>query len=540
MSDIREFIIRTEDIRSEELLGLFVETERDSQIVNALKAPTPVILEGSRGTGKSLLLRVCEQQQLDTFDDLKVLPVYLSFSKSSLVHAGNSQMFQHWMLSRLCSRILRALYRSGLLSQHLPAASVLAGGQVQPSGQQTPLERIAKDYENSYKNPGIEIDDSAIPDVEDFKDAIQEICEDTGIRRINILFDEAAHIFRPEQQRQFFTLFRDLRSPYVTCNAAIYPGVTAYGDTFEATHDARIESLNREISDPNYLSQMRDIIFRQADSQLQKDIEKNGANFDALAYAVSGNPRLLLKTIARAGRLQSSTVNALIKEFFRTDIWSEHSGLSERYSGHTDLIDWGRNFVEEVIIPDAIAKNKNWALEGKSERTCYFWVHKDAPEAVREALRLLAYTGIVVRRDSGVVATRRELGTRFSINIGCLSAPDPYPIAFISDLRNGLSIKRFTEYGANDPRFVELAASVGDRVETDLVEVIGEQLQKSVEVLDLSLHQKNALASIGVKTIGETLSSSEAQFQKAYYIGPKRSRQIMNTATAAVLEYLSG
>lgn len=540
MSEIREFIIRTEDIRAEELLGLFVETERDSQIINALKAPTPVILEGSRGTGKSLLLRVCEQQQLDSLDDLRILPVYLSFSRSSLVHAGNNQMFQHWMLSRLCSRILRALYRSGFLSQHIPAATVLSGGPIQPSGQETPLERIAKDYENSYKNPGVEIDDSAIPDVEDFRDAIQDICEYTGIRRINILFDEAAHIFRPEQQRQFFTLFRDLRSPYITCNAAIYPGVTAYGDTFENTHDARTESLNREISDPDYLKQMRDIIFRQADSQLQKDIVKNGANFDALAFAVSGNPRLLLKTIARAGRLQTSNVTALIKEFFRTDIWSEHSGLSERYSGHADLIDWGRNFVEEVIIPDAIAKNENWEREGKSERTCYFWVHKDAPEAVREALRLLAYTGIVTRLDSGVIATRRELGTRYSINIGCLAAPAAYPIPFITGLRKGLSIKRFTEYGANDPRFTSLAACVGARVETDLAEVIEEQLQKPVRVLDLSAHQKSALASISINTVGETLSSSEANFQRAYYIGPKRSRQIMNTATAAVLEYLSG
>lgn len=540
MSDIREFIIRTEDIRPEELLGLFVETERDLQIVNALKAPTPLLLEGSRGTGKSLLLRVCEQQQLESFDDLRVLPVYLSFSRSSLVHAGNAQKFQHWMLSRLCSRILRTLYRSGLLSQHLPASSVLAGGQFQPSSRLTPLEIIAKNYEDSYKSPGIEIDDSAVPSVEDFKDAIQEICEETGIRRINVLFDEAAHIFRPEQQRQFFTLFRDLRSPYLTCNAAVYPGVTAYGDTFESTHDARVESLNRDIKDPNYRNQMRDIIFRQADSQLQKDIEQNGANFDALAYAVSGNPRLLLKTIAQAGRLQTSRVTALIKEFFRTDIWSEHSGLTQRYAGHTELIDWGRNFVEEAIIPDAIAKNESWASDGKSERTCYFWIHRDAPEAVREALRLLAYTGIVTRLDSGVVATRRELGTRFSINIGCLAAPAALPILFISDLRKGLSIKRFTEYGANDPRFSELSVRIGDRIETDLAAVIGEQLQKSVHVLDLSEHQKIALTSVGINTIGETLASTEVNFQRAYYIGPKRSRKIMNTATAAVLEYLSG
>jgi hypothetical protein len=59
-------------------------------------------------------------------------------------------------------------------------------------------------------------------------------------------------------------------------------------------------------------------------------------------------------------------------------------------------------------------------------------------------------------------------------------------------------------------------------------------------VLELSDYQKSALDQIGIKTIGEALSSSEAVFQRAHYIGPKRSRKIMNVVTAAVLEYLSG
>jgi hypothetical protein len=45
---------------------------------------------------------------------------------------------------------------------------------------------------------------------------------------------------------------------------------------------------------------------------------------------------------------------------------------------------------------------------------------------------------------------------------------------------------------------------------------------------------------IGIDTLGRALKSSEAEFKKAWYIGPKRSRQIMNVVTAAVFEYLSG
>ena len=101
-------------------------------------------------------------------------------------------------------------------------------------------------------------------------------------------------------------------------------------------------------------------------------------------------------------------------------------------------------------------------------------------------------------------------------------------------------IKRFTEYGANLSQFAALAAAVGTMVETDLTEIIVKQLRKQVTVLDLTDYQKHALQSIGISTIGNVLSSTEQDFQKAYYIGPKRSRKIMNVATAAVLEYLSG
>lgn len=413
MNDSKNFVIRTEDLRPEEILKLFVPTERDLQLISSLEAASPVIIEGSRGTGKSFLLKVCEQRQMAEFATARVVPVYVSFVKSSLLSAKNDQQFQHWMLARLSSRILRTLYQLGLLARPSDAAKVLAGGEVGTAGEPTKLETIAQQYEDSYKNPGVAIDDSAIPNVEVFRDAVQDLCDELRLRRINVLFDEAAHIFRPEQQRQFFTLFRDLRSPYMTCNAAVYPGVTSYGSSFEAVHDAQIESLNRDVNSPTYREQMREIVLKQAGAELQGEIERNGENFDALVYAVSGNPRLLLKTVVLAGKMRSSEVQSVLKDFYRTAIWSEHSLLAERYPGHKDLIDWGRAFVEQHAISDAIQKNEAWKSEGKAERTCYFWIHRDAPEAVKEALRLLTYTGVVAKLDAGVIATRRRRNALF-------------------------------------------------------------------------------------------------------------------------------
>jgi hypothetical protein len=85
-----------------------------------------------------------------------------------------------------------------------------------------------------------------------------------------------------------------------------------------------------------------------------------------------------------------------------------------------------------------------------------------------------------------------------------------------------------------------LASRVGKMVDADLSTTLGSLLERPVDVLDLSWHQKTALHSIDIQTIGQALASTEGDFRKASYIGPVRSRKMMNVVTAAVLEFLSG
>ncbi len=537
---MQNLIIRTEDIKLEHILELYVESSQDKKIIDLLKSSTPTVMEGSRGTGKSFLLRVAEGQLLQRYPQDHILPVYVSFVKSSLIQSDDPNQFLHWMLAKLCSRILRALYQKGLLVHSSPTISLLAGGDNALEYNQTHLEKISQEYEESYKHPGLVIDSSKVPNVDDLKDAIEDICIDVGIERFSIFFDEAAHIFRPEQQRQFFTMFRDLRSPYLSCNAAVYPGVTFYGQTFQSTHDATVISLNRDLLEQNYLEGMREIVSKQADAQLKADIERNRENFHSLAYAVCGNPRLLLKTVSMAPKLGSNDVTKVLKEFYRTDIWAEHSGLAYKYVGHRALIDWGREFIDKFVIPDSNQKNELYAQEGKNESTCYFWIHRDAPESINEALRLLSYTGIVTLLDTGVVASRSELGTRYAVNLGCLVSSSASPVATLTRIGRTLTKKRFTEYGANHSSFISLISTVGNYKESDISSVLAIELSKSIDVLDLTDYQKSGLISIGLDTIGKALKANEQEFQRIDYIGPKRSRKIMNIVTASILEFLSG
>lgn len=533
-----EFFLRTEDIRPDEVRHYFVETKEDRRIIDALKSRNPIILVGSRGVGKSFMLRITQNELLDELSATGTMPIYLSFVRSSLLQSSDPEQFKHWMLAKLSSAIVRALQKQGLLAASPRSVRVLAGSDVSDA-RNTAIESIAEAYENSWRNPNNDVDNRSIPTVDNLKEALEDIAEETNISRFVILIDEAAHIFVPEQQRQFFTLFLDMRSHCITCNAAVYPGVTSFEPTFQPAHDATVLSIERDVLSREYVNNMREIVEKQADTPILKNIAQNGRNFAILAYAASGNPRLLLKTLAESPKVNSTQVNETIRAFYRSDIWPEHSVLADKYVGHRDVIDWGRSFLENQVLPEIKSKNSSYLAADKNT-SAYLWVHRDAPAAVKEALRLLSYTGILSEQASGIKASRGEIGTRYIVNLGCLFALESTATSSAFDIAKGLTPKRMTEFGANHPSYKTLVELV-DRTPAQIGGyALGEQLAKSIDVLDISEWQKGKLLDLGLKTIGDVLDATEAKLKQASYVGDVRARRMRNAAVAAVLEYLSG
>jgi hypothetical protein len=535
-----DFFYRTEDIKPEEVAEYFVETKRDREIVNALKARNPVVLSGSRGVGKSFLLRVAEAELLKEFESNRVLPVYVSFNRSSLINTTDPRQFQHWMLARICARTARTLHSLGLVPGSAKGISILTGDKAQITADRiTAVEALAKSYEESWKEASPTIDVTSLPSLDDFRDAIEDICAGASIARIVVLIDEAAHILIPEQQRQFFTLFRDLRSPYLGCKAAVYPGVTSYGETFQPSHDATMLSFDRDVLGADYVDTMREIVIKQAESSLLEDIARHDKNFALIAFAASGNPRVLLKTLARAPKLTAAQTNDVLREYYRNDLWSEHSTLPEKYSGHQHLIDWGRQFIEGTVLPDLKKKNDQY-LEKEQKSTCFFWIHRDAPQPVKEALKLLAYSGIVAEHAVGIRATRSEIGTRYSVNLGALISLESIPTSTGLTVARNLTPGRMSEFGANHSAYQSLLAVVPTFSEPSVAAVLKQQLAKPLSVLDITEWQRTKLGEIGLSTVGDVLLASETKLQTLSYVGEKRSRRIRNAALAAVFEYLSG
>ncbi|MFI8651567.1 DUF4470 domain-containing protein [Bacillus amyloliquefaciens] len=536
-----DFFYRTEALRVDEIKEYFVETDEDRKILHELKGRNPVLLVGSRGVGKSFLFRVAEAELLEELPEKKVLPVYITFRKSSLIHTDNEQQFHNWMLSRICNEILRILRRTGRLSFIPSSLSVLSGQSGQLSfTEKTKIELISEQFEESWKNPKTHVDTEVIPTVDDLINGIEDICLEIGIKRIVIFIDEAAHIFLPEQQRQFFTLFRDLRSPYLTCHAAIYPGVTVFGETFEPIHDATVIPLYRNIQDENFISNMRDIVVKQTeDSNILKSISRQGENFAILAYASTGNPRHLLKTIAQAPKLNSTSINNVVREYYRTEIWAEHSKLAEKYPGHRALIDWGREFIETEVLPGFKSKNDH-SLQLGEKTTSFFWVHRDTPEPAKESLRLLQYSGVVLEHSDGIKVTRSKIGTRFLVNLGCLFAEEAKPAIQSFMIAKSITPRNPTEYGSNHSFYESLLSQVPNFKEANMTDALLKQLDNPISDLDLTSWEISSIESLGLNTIGDILAAPETKLQSAYYVGEKRARRIRNVAIAAVYEYLSG
>jgi hypothetical protein len=532
-----ELYIRTEDIRLDDLLKLFVETAEDRKSISILCSQTPVVMIGSRGVGKSFLMRVAQAELNSNFQKSRILPVYVSFISSPLLQSLNDERFTIWMLSKICSAIIRELNKRDIeFSIPKRLSSLLPNGATKLDAA-APLDQINELLENVWRNPEVQIDTSRVPDAQQLKEVIEQICEENQVARVVLFIDEAAHIFLPRQQRLFFSLFRDLRSPYLNCKAAVYPGVTSYGTTFQPTHDARFITVERDVTSTTYVDSMKDIALKQADSTLARQLEMHGENFAVLAYAAYGNPRVLLKSLSKLPKITAREVNLHITEYYRTEVWSEHSLLGNKYGGHQKLIDWARNFIEQTVLPNLTRRNAS-NVDGK---TAYFWIHRDAPAYVHEGMGLLKYTGIVQENLAGTKNGASEIGTKYMVNLGCLLAMEAAPAATAVDFAHKLDSKRFIEFGARHAAFtvdVKEFASLEDDSVGKLV--LKEQLARSIDVLDLTQFQKSTLKEVGLVKVVDLLLATDSRIKEARLIGEVRSRRIKNAAYASVFEYLSG
>ena len=101
-----EIYLRTESIKQSQIAKLAVVNSADTKIIEALMSSEPCLLEGSRGTGKSFLMRIAE---LEVEKDESSLAVFVAFNKSSLINTEDELQFYHWMLAKTLKALTNKL-----------------------------------------------------------------------------------------------------------------------------------------------------------------------------------------------------------------------------------------------------------------------------------------------------------------------------------------------------------------------------------------------------------------------------------------------
>lgn len=533
-----EALIRTEDLTIDDINRLYVDTVIDRENIEALKSNQPLLLIGSRGTGKTMLMRKAESELTDEFAIKRILPVYTSFATSSICESTNIQKL---MVSKILISLRVKLKEQGI---------IVNGSIFKPivNKDMNPVVKKLEEYIGNVsnfdgENEGPQIDDvNIISNIDYFREFIKELCEEFKIKKLIIMFDEACQIFAPSQQREFFDLFRALRSPIIVCKAALYPGLVSYG-TFQQFHDATTKKIERSILSCDYVEKMREIVKNNYPGEYIKMTE-SGELLNTMIYCSNGNPRFLLKSLnvilEKNNSLKVSMVNEVIKEFYRATIWTEHTKLEERYIGHKNMIEWSRKFIENVVSTD-IAKI-NTKIDGTSEKTtAYFAISRKSPEVIKQAIKILEYSGIVTL-DVEATKFRYDFYDRYQLNFGIvlLATTSSNFASVCKDIMDNISQKKFPNYSENSSAYEGMENLVIVDEEIDKKGFLNNILNKKVDELDISPKLLKRLNDAGISLIKDIFEKEERELKKIHYIGPVRSRQIYNDVMAAVIEYISG
>ncbi|MHB9758512.1 ORC-CDC6 family AAA ATPase [Streptomyces sp. BYX5S] len=540
---------RAEYLSKAELAAWTAETKADRTILSKLKGPGAKLLIGPRGCGKSTLLR---RAYFELQEGESHLGVYVNYSRSlalePLFHnsANALQLFRQWVLLKIAIGV-----RDSFEECHRDIPPTLAE-----------LTLDAKEYIKALEaGATTEIPDAYTTPTE-LLHALEAWTRESGLKRCILLLDDAAHAFSPEQQREFFEIFRGLRSRIVSAKAAVYPGITSYSPNFHVGHEAElVESWLRPDED-GYLALMREIVDRRIPPSHLKKLRGRDELIDYLALASFGLPRGFLVMLSQLLGVEEDETHTPTRKMAEAAISDHAASVRQIFSTLADKLPRYRHFVEFGRELEAGAvrhlQSFNSSRRDRSKATVIAF-HEPMDAKLTRMVSMLEYSGLL--RDAHTVSrgvkgvfhrymvhyavliegNALSLGRAFAVSdvVSALMARDAHAFSRLQPAnvlgedytdRCTLDLLPCTNCGA--PRFSEDAQfcmKCGRQLRT--ASIYEELLKSPIDNLPLTKKKLDGLLKhTEIRTVNDLLLDEENALRAVPHIGPVWARRIKRYA----------
>lgn len=412
---------RTESLDDEYIKKYFID--RNDGKIDRLLDCEQYLLEGSRGIGKTMLMKMAEITANSRFNTEGVLAVWVSFEESLRLEriqvSKNASVdpFLQWTMGKILLEILNRILLlkpacvdeldvrlkkifnkenqvnkiSVYINQLRGYVDILEQGDIS-SNEEIEEQDISVELRRILDNPI------------SFKNFILQLCLDVGIERVVLLFDEAAHVFSTQQQEKFFTLFKSLRDPKIACKAAVYPGITNYGKYFEKGQDAKEMMLSwypNEKNDIDYIKKILRERIQEYDVDYWNLLTRNTEVINWICICSNGNPRFAFHIIdnldmSKAFSKKTLTIQTLINCIRSAfdEKWREFSTLENRMPKYKICIKEAEPFIKN-IVQENLKKWNNNKREKQAKLSAGFFVETSVYEKISGVFDVLAYANII-------------------------------------------------------------------------------------------------------------------------------------------------
>jgi len=409
---------RTESIDENDILDLFIERNDDK--ISRLLDSEQYLLEGSRGVGKTMLMKTAMLKSLKDFGRNSILPVWISFEESIRLERINIidstiDPFLQWTMGKILYETLKTLIKIkpkciDQLNLRLSKIFNISSEDTYPRYIELLNDYIKilekaqiKDSQDLKSHIPSEDLAAILDNPQSFKEFLLTLINDLSLNRIIFLFDEAAHVFSYSQQEKFFTFFKSLRDPKIACKAAVYPGITNYGKYFERGQDAKEIQINWNPlihEDIEYIKKILRKRIQSFDKHYWEKLTINKDIIDIVCICSNGNPRFAFHIIdelenskAFKAKINNQILINSIRTVFNTK-WKEFDTLKLRLLKYKQHLSEAELLMKDSMIPNLRLWNDKQRTNNR-KLSIGLYISTKAYDSLEKVFSVLEYSNII-------------------------------------------------------------------------------------------------------------------------------------------------